>query len=85
MNNRQSGAQVFENSTVLINTPNIESELKNNCRHYWLIDKANGPLSHAICKFCKEERNFNNSPFEYITDGMKTYPDNRSHRQPLGV
>lgn len=32
------------------------------CHHYWLIERANGPLSHAVCKYCDEERNFSNLP-----------------------
>jgi hypothetical protein len=67
MDNRKSGGLVIERPITLINLSLIETEPKSNCCHYWLIDKANGPLSHAVCKFCREERNFNNSPFEYKT------------------
>ncbi len=30
------------------------------CRHYWVIEPAGGPLSHGVCKTCKETRVFKN-------------------------
>lgn len=38
----------------------VETTLKGTCCHHWLIDRANGPESHAVCKYCHEERNFSN-------------------------
>lgn len=35
------------------------------CRHYWLIEIANGSLSRGRCKRCGEERNFKNSVAEW--------------------
>ena len=67
-----------------INLPTLETELRSTCFHYWLIDKANGPLSHAVCKFCREERDFNNSPFEDRTDGVKTKVGIPNRKQPVG-
>ena len=31
------------------------------CRHYWLIESPNGPISIGTCKHCGEEREFRNS------------------------
>ncbi len=31
------------------------------CRHYWIISQPNGPVSHGVCKYCHEERDFTNS------------------------
>jgi len=31
------------------------------CRHYWVIEAADGPTSRGVCKFCGEARVFNNS------------------------
>ena len=38
---------------------------ESECRHYWLIDSANGPTSRGICKFCGEEKDFYNSVPEF--------------------
>lgn len=43
----------------------IEVQPGNCCHHYWLIDRANGPESHAFCKYCHEERSFSNLPLQY--------------------
>jgi hypothetical protein len=51
------------------------------CHHYWLIDRANGPLSHAVCKYCHEERNFSNLPVhndEMKIDGSPVKPGARA-------
>ncbi|MFQ6122917.1 MAG: hypothetical protein ACE5LA_07690 [Dehalococcoidales bacterium] len=34
---------------------------KGKCRHYWLIETANGPTSRGVCKFCGAEKDFYNS------------------------
>lgn len=34
---------------------------KDQCRHYWVIEVANGPKSRGLCKYCGEEREFFNS------------------------
>jgi hypothetical protein len=31
------------------------------CRHYWVIEAADGPVSQGVCKFCGEKREFLNS------------------------
>lgn len=74
MDNSESETLVLErpiDGLPLTNLPVIRTELKRTCSHYWLIDKANGPLSHAVCKFCREERDFNNSPFEFYITGIR--------------
>jgi len=30
------------------------------CVHHWLIETADGPLSHGQCQHCGEEREFQN-------------------------
>jgi hypothetical protein len=52
-------------SSVEINKLNDIREKINSCHHYWLIDRANGPESHAVCKYCNEERTFSNLPPQY--------------------
>lgn len=45
--------------------PTMECKPEKNCYHYWLIDRPSGPFSHGVCKFCREERDFNNLPIPY--------------------
>ena len=37
-----------------------ESSNKGTCVHHWLIESATGPTSKGTCKFCGEERVFQN-------------------------
>ncbi len=41
-------------------------EVKPVCRHHWVIDPPNGSVSRGVCKFCGEERSFNNSAERYL-------------------
>ena len=34
------------------------------CPHHWHIETAAGPVSKGVCRFCGEERDFDNSPQE---------------------
>ncbi len=36
------------------------------CRHHWLIEIADGPISKGVCKCCGAEREFYNS-FQEVT------------------
>jgi hypothetical protein len=38
-----------------------KSAKENECRHYWVIEDAEGPTSRGVCKFCGAEREFYNS------------------------
>ncbi|MBI2166323.1 MAG: hypothetical protein HYU29_07990 [Chloroflexi bacterium] len=31
------------------------------CKHHWVIDTPNGPLSQGVCKLCGLENTFRNS------------------------
>jgi hypothetical protein len=31
------------------------------CRHHWIIETANGPVSRGVCRICQETREFRNS------------------------
>lgn len=35
--------------------------LQQTCRHYWLIEPANSPVSLGKCRVCLETREFKNS------------------------
>lgn len=31
------------------------------CKHYWIIEPANGPISWGVCQVCGEGKEFKNS------------------------
>lgn len=35
-------------------------QIKETCRHHWIIEAALGPTSEGVCKFCGERRIFLN-------------------------
>ena len=39
------------------------------CKHHWVIEAANGPVSWGECQICHEGKEFQNS----ITDGDREY------------
>ena len=43
------------------NAERLNDFIANNCAHYWLIDRANGPMSDGVCQRCGERREFTNS------------------------
>jgi hypothetical protein len=40
---------------------------KEPCRHYWVIEVANGPESRGQCKYCGVKKDFYNAFPEYNT------------------
>jgi hypothetical protein len=38
---------------------------KEPCRHYWVIEVANGPASQGQCKYCGVKKEFFNAFPEY--------------------
>ena len=38
-----------------------KSAATTDCRHYWVIEAADGPVSRGVCRFCGEEKEFQNS------------------------
>jgi hypothetical protein len=41
-----------------------EQSASPECRHYWVIENATGPVSKGICKFCSAQKEFSN----YLSD-----------------
>lgn len=39
---------------------NIEVEDAVQCKHYWVIQPATGPVSQGVCQNCSEIREFKN-------------------------
>ena len=40
----------------------VASTAAASCRHHWVIEMPNGPVSHGQCKVCGMERDFYNNP-----------------------
>ena len=40
------------------------------CRHHWIIEPANGPVSRGVCRTCQETRQFRNSISEVERDSQ---------------
>ncbi len=38
-----------------------KSAVTTACRHYWVIEPADGPMSRGVCQVCGEEKEFLNS------------------------
>jgi len=38
------------------------------CRHHWIIESAEGPLSQGVCENCHEVKEFQNSIVEAERD-----------------
>ncbi len=53
--------QMLRESNIAV----LERSEDSKCCHHWVIERASGPMSHAICKICREERDFSNLPPEY--------------------
>lgn len=50
-----------------------ECVVKQKCRHYWIIESAEGPVSKGICKFCGARKEFNNFPWDCLEEGEDGY------------
>lgn len=52
--------------------PRVEREPADKefltCRHYWIIEKAMGPTSKGVCKYCGIRRAFSNFIPDYQWD-----------------
>lgn len=46
----------------------IEEIPEMTCRHYWIIDTAQGPVSKGVCQYCHEVKEFQNSITEMERD-----------------
>lgn len=38
-----------------------EYEKKDECKHFWVIEIANGPNSQGVCKYCGLSKEFMNT------------------------
>ena len=42
----------------------VEVAALSQCRHHWIIDAAQGPISQGVCQNCHEIKDFQNSLVE---------------------
>ena len=47
----------------------VEEKTELTCRHHWVIESAQGPISWGECQICHEGKEFKNS----ITDASRDY------------
>lgn len=54
---------VIEKDLVKIETGQavLEEQTVPTCRHHWVIEPANGPISWGECQICHEGKEFQNS------------------------
>ena len=45
----------------LENRDRLVEFIKTECKHHWLIETPNGPVSEGVCQRCGEKRGFMNS------------------------
>ena len=47
----------------------VEEKTEPTCKHHWVIEQAQGPISWGECQICHEGKEFKNS----ITDADREY------------
>lgn len=57
-----------------VNEENRDNVAHDQCRHYWVIEVANGPKSRGVCQYCGESRDFLNSMPDFTVPKRKTNP-----------
>ena len=52
-----------------------EPVIENGCRHYWVVESADGPSSRGVCKFCGARDEFCNwfSGFTLVRRGGRVF------------
>ena len=38
-----------------------QNEITLECKHHWIIDSPNGPISEGVCELCGVRQEFKNS------------------------
>jgi hypothetical protein len=49
------------NGKVKVKEKEKTTAQKETCRHYWVIEVANGPVSRGQCKYCGMKKDFYNA------------------------
>ena len=56
-----------------------QSETRQGCCHYWVIEVANGGTSEGICRFCGEQRLFDNHLHVFGDEGGEDVEEWNDH------
>jgi hypothetical protein len=58
---------------------------KEACRHYWVIEVANGPVSRGECKYCGAKKEFYNTfpEFNPLKKGANPFSLPKLRRVPV--
>ncbi len=59
-----------------------EQPRAETCRHYWVIDVANGPASRGECKYCGTKKDFLNAFPEFNPLKRKSHSPLTMPRMP---
>ena len=54
----------------------VEQPQKDSCRHFWVIEVANGPASYGVCKYCGKKKEFYNAFPEFNPQKKNANPFN---------
>jgi len=52
-----------------VKVTSADTAVQDRCHHYWILEKANGPTSRGICKFCGAEKEFDNRSSDIWIEG----------------
>ena len=53
------------------------------CTHNWIIETSYGPTSKGVCRLCRDEREFDNSPeASWTTQAKKARESNATSQLP---
>jgi len=47
---------------------------KGTCRHHWIIEPPNGPVSKGVCKLCGEVKMFDNILADLMLNNDSSVP-----------
>ncbi|MDE0823403.1 MAG: hypothetical protein OSB07_05465 [Dehalococcoidia bacterium] len=64
----EKGLLTSETLEVAVNEV-VEEKAEPTCRHHWVIESAQGPISWGECQICHEGKQFTNS----ITNAARDY------------
>lgn len=56
-------------SKVKVETTPADTAVQDTCHHYWILEKANGPTSRGVCKFCGAVKEFDNRTSDTWVEG----------------
>ena len=73
-------------SKVKVTEKELAQPQKEACRHFWVIEVANGPSSRGTCKYCGEKKEFFNAFPEFnpaIKKGANPFSLPKLRRVPV--